>query len=257
MHNLVYQTIRIMNLGSVERDTQASPAASADNATNAAPSMSVVDIRATLQLEIEQGILSPGTALEERSLAARFGVSRTKVRQALHQMAGIDLISIEPYFGARVTNLSVSELRDILEYCCELEVLVARLAARRIDGESRRAIEEALAFCREEAVRPDGRYTEANKAFHDALCQAARSAFLVKHLRQARGLLLRYAPSQLDTPTRVQRSMNEHAAIAQAVLEQDEDRAGELMAAHLPTGLLGFSEFLARIPAHLFNANRS
>lgn len=213
------------------------------------------DIRAVLQQEIEQGKLPPGTPLEERGLAARFGVSRTKVREALQQLAARELVRIEPYVGARVARLTVSELREVIEYCCELEVMTARLAARRIDLDLRREMEQALAWCRQEA-REGARYGDANRAFHDVLERAARNAFLVRQLTGARAMLFRYTPSLLETQKQIDRSQRDHEALAAAIYAGDEGLAGELMSAHVPNGNTGFAEYLARVPAEYFEIDR-
>src|SRR5690606_10749 len=93
------------------------------------------DIRATLQQEIETGILAPGTSLDERALAERFGVSRTPVREALQQLAARDLVRIAPRHGVSVARLSITKVRSMLEFIGELEALCAKLCARRLDGQ--------------------------------------------------------------------------------------------------------------------------
>lgn len=212
--------------------------------------ISAADIRRILQTEIENGTLLPGTPLEERSLAARFGVSRTKIRQALHLLASHDLVEIEPYFGVRVKQLSLAELRDILEYCGQLETAVARLAARRLDAASRARIEAAVQRCRD-AAAGQGDYQAANREFHEALCDCAKSPYLVRQLVQTRGLFLRYVQTFLDTPAQIQRSLQEHVEIAEAVFASDEERAARLMDKHIPNGGHGIAEILARVPAQL------
>ena len=61
---------------------------------------------ATLREEIEEmiavGALKPGQHLDETELAARFGVSRTPVRETLIQLASMGLVVIRPRRGAIV-----------------------------------------------------------------------------------------------------------------------------------------------------------
>lgn len=89
------------------------------------------DIRSTLAAEIENGILPPGTPLDERALAQRFNVSRTPVREAIQQLLASDLVCIVARHGVSVTRMSISEVRSMLEYVGELEALAA---ARRAPG---------------------------------------------------------------------------------------------------------------------------
>ena len=48
-------------------------------------------VRTEMERDLIAGRLQPGTVLDERSLAERFGVSRTPVREAVLQMAALEL----------------------------------------------------------------------------------------------------------------------------------------------------------------------
>ena len=52
--------------------------------------------------EISSGVLRPGDQLEESALAARFGVSRTPIREAIRAMVGLGLLETRPRKGAIV-----------------------------------------------------------------------------------------------------------------------------------------------------------
>jgi DNA-binding GntR family transcriptional regulator len=100
------------------------------------------DIRGTLQAEIETGELAPGTPIDERTLAARFNVSRTPVREALQHLAARDLVVISPRQGITVAQLSIAKVRSMLEYIGELEALCARFCARRAGDPLREALDD-------------------------------------------------------------------------------------------------------------------
>jgi DNA-binding GntR family transcriptional regulator len=74
-----------------------------------------------LRERIVFGGFSPGDRLVEADLAAKFGVSKTPVREALLTLEGEGLVVLRPHRGAEVTRLSVAEytnlifLRDVLE----------------------------------------------------------------------------------------------------------------------------------------------
>ena len=71
--------------------------------------------------------LMPGTKLSEQKIADIFKVSRTLVRQALHQLSRDRLVVLEPARGAFVASPSVDEARQVLEV---RQILVAALASR-------------------------------------------------------------------------------------------------------------------------------
>lgn len=214
------------------------------------------DIRATLQDEIESGLLFPGTALDEKLLAERFGVSRTPVREALQQLAAQELVAIAPNVGAHVARLTVAEVRAMLEYLSEMEGLCAKLAARRVDPELVQALQSALDSGRQALARQGEGYRDANDAFHEAIYVGSHSIYLAAQIRKTRRLLLRYRAHEHLSVERCARSMADHEKIAAAILSGDEQAAAQAMLNHLPSGTSGFSEFLAKVPMHFFEAGQ-
>jgi DNA-binding GntR family transcriptional regulator len=214
------------------------------------------DIRATLQDEIESGKLGPGASLDERALATRFDVSRTPVREALQQLAARGLVRIAPRQGVFVSRLSVNRVRAMLEYIGELESLCAKLAARRLDDEVRRALDAAVAQC-EEAAEHGGaaEYAVANTVFHEAVYAGCRNEYLAEQIRQARRLIQRYRVRDFQTKAQIAASLEDHRKIAQAIQAGDEALAAETMLLHVPAGTTGFSEFLAKVPMSFFETD--
>lgn len=199
----------------------------------------------------------PGTTLDEKLLAERFGVSRTPVREALQQLAAQDLVKIEPNIGAHVARMSVAEVRAMLEYLSEMEALCAKLAARRIDPDLRSAINAALELGRLSLQRQGEGYRDSNDAFHGAIYAGSHSIYLVAQIRKARRLLLRYRAHEHMSLELCRKSMADHEKIAAAILAGDEQAASLAMLSHLPSGTSGFSEFLAKVPMHFFDAGQA
>ncbi|MFJ1253886.1 GntR family transcriptional regulator [Cupriavidus sp. CuC1] len=217
-----------------------------------------IDIRATLEEEIEKGILPPGSALDERALAVRFDVSRTPVREALQQLAARELVCIAPRQCATVARLSISKVRAMLEYVGELESLCARLAARRADESLHAALDAGIHHCRQ-AAETGGQqaYAAANALFHEAIYAGCRNAYLAEHIRQARRRLQRYRTQDFLNRSQIARSLSDHQEIARAIQSGDELQAGAAMLLHVPAGTTGFSEFLATVPMNFFAGETS
>ncbi|NVH70984.1 GntR family transcriptional regulator [Paraburkholderia sp. JPY432] len=212
------------------------------------------EIRATLQAEIEQGKLAPGTLVDERALATRFNVSRTPVREALQHLAARDLVVISPRQGIAVARLSIGKVRAMLEYIGELETLCARFAARRASDELREQLDHALLACQQAAVEDDAdQYAIANAQFHELIYEGSRNQYLAEQIRTARRRSARYRMSDLRSRGQIARSLQEHFGIARAIQSGDETKAAEAMMKHVPAGTTGFSEFLAAVPRHFFD----
>jgi DNA-binding GntR family transcriptional regulator len=212
------------------------------------------EIKAVLEAEIERGALVPGAALDERALAARFNVSRTPIREALQQLAAQQYVNIVPRQGVFVTKMTVPQLRDMLELLNELEVISARLAARRMNDEQRGELQRAIDEGVEALNRGDARaFARTNADFHEVICAACHNDYLADQIRSIRRLISRYRPKPFIAPSRRQKAIADHQALAQALLSGDEGEAGNIMAQHSPGGEAGFSEFLATLPAEYFN----
>ena len=84
----------------------------------------------------------PGEALNEKKLADEFQVSRTPVREALIRLAGENLVTIVAHSGARVSDINLRDLQELIELREMLERGVGRLAALNITEEQIRDLEQ-------------------------------------------------------------------------------------------------------------------
>ena len=128
---------------------------------------SVVDYLRTLILSHQ---LSPGERLVQNELAEELGVSRTPVREALHQLASEGLVTISAYKGASVAGFSLRELEEI--YCVRiaLEGYAAYLATQAITGDDLRQLEALVRQMKEVFDLGDRlRLLEINRDFYSVL----------------------------------------------------------------------------------------
>lgn len=238
------------------RDDQIPERGANDERTEVRPrSGRALDIRATLQEEIESGKLGPGAALDERALATRFQVSRTPVREALQQLAARDLVRVAPRQGVFVARLSISKVRAMLEFIGEAEAVCARLAARRVDDELKAALDAAIAQC--EAAAAGGgaaEYSLGNTVFHEAIYAGSKNEYLAEQIRVARRLIQRYRLKDFQSKAQTAKSLADHVSISKAIQAGDEAMAAQAMLLHVPAGTTGFSEFLATVPMGFFEA---
>lgn len=208
------------------------------------------EIKATIQGEIEKGELPPGTALDERMLAERFGVSRTPVREALQQLSVQNLVRIVPRVGVFVSRLSITQLRETLELLGELEAVAAKLSARRMDDDQRARLKAARSECEQAHAEDDGkRFARANAEFHEVVYAGSHNEYLVDQIQTLRRLMQRYRPRFFHTAVRRQRVLEDHQRLSVAILDGDEAGAHAAMLEHAPVGTTGFSEFLSTLPA--------
>jgi DNA-binding GntR family transcriptional regulator len=191
-------------------------------------------LRDQLEQDIVTGAVRPGARLDEQSLAARFRVSRTPIREALMQLATAGLITLQPRRGAFVASLSLKEIIERFEVMATLEGACGALAARRIADEERQQLLEAHDTCAREASGGDAdAYYYANERFHHLIYAACHNAFLIEQARQLHDRLKPYRRLQLRARSRVASSLAEHQGIVDAILAGDGDKAERLLKDHV------------------------
>ena len=192
-----------------------------------------------LTSEIAAGLLAPGERLDETRLAARFGTSRTPVREALAKLVALDILVAEPRRGVHVARYTREQLGHMFEAMQELESLCARLAARRLTLLSRGAIEAAQAECRGAAEAGDvPRYLRANEAFHGAIYDATQNPCMAGLAAEFRRRTGPFRARRFAGPEDLRASAEGHDALLAIIFGGDSDRAGEGMRAHMTASYL-------------------
>lgn len=205
-------------------------------------------LRKALEDEIVTGQLSPGTRLDEVSLATRFAVSRTPIREALNQLSTSGLIEMRPRRGAIVTPVTAENLIEMFETMAEMEAVCGRLATRRMSEEERQGLFDVHEDCRRAAEIGDVEiYYEENVRFHRAIYLGSHNRFLANEVRQLRRRLQAYRRLQLRVRGRVAGSFAEHEAIVDAILDGDEERTAEALRAHIMIQGERFSDLLMTV----------
>jgi len=177
--------------------------------------------------------LQPGTKLAEQKLADHFGVSRTLVRQALHQLAQNRLVTLEPARGAFVAAPTVEEARQVFAVRRMLEAGMARAFAQEATPARLRALREHVAREKAALDGPDAaRSIELLGDFHVRMAELLGNEVLAQILRDlvARSSLITLMYQRAGA---AQHSQQEHVEIVRALAARDAERAVLLMDEHL------------------------
>jgi DNA-binding GntR family transcriptional regulator len=191
------------------------------------------DITGQIEDDIVARRILPGSRLDERLLAERFGVSRTPVREALVRLSVAGLVEIRRNQGAFVTEMTPSRLIGILEVMADLKMLAARLAARRMTIEER----EALKALRDEtaecvAVGDLRGYFNKATALHDAIYDGSHNEFLIETARNIRTCLCAYRRHLERMHLPVKTSYEENSHVVDAIVLGDSEEAEKWMRRH-------------------------
>ncbi len=201
---------------------------------------------ASLLEEIQSGVLRPGAVLGEVEQAARLGVSRTPLREALGRLAADGLVAQQSPRVTVVTAIDADDIREIFEVRRALEESAARLAAERGDASS--FAELARDFARVDLTGSDADGTDAYYAliarFDLALDAAVSNDYLTAALRTVRTHLVRVRRLARDNPGRLAASVAEHRLIAAAIADRDADLAAHATHVHLHNALTNILDSL-------------
>ena len=188
----------------------------------------------TLHSAIITGQLRPGTRLPIEELAEVLEMSPMPIREAVRRLDAAGLVENIPHRGARVTELSVTDLAEVYEARLALEVLAIRRAAERFALAHEVAARQRLARLDQMTDDNSATTSAAHAAFHFALYDAAASAWLLRLIRPVWETSERYC---LEVPQCRQLAARgpEHEAILEACVANDPDRAAVALHDHLAT----------------------
>ncbi|NBA93817.1 GntR family transcriptional regulator [Pseudomonas sp. R5(2019)] len=197
--------------------------------------------------------LKPGMPLDEVSLAAQFGLSRSPVRDALARLISEGLVTILPNRTTLVTPFEIEEFPNYISALDLIQRAVTRLAALQRSDEDLARIRAADAAYLEAVHSGDFQaMSERNKAFHMAIAEAGKNPYFVSYYEKLLGegqrllhLHFDYIISAASTSTPVGR---DHDEIITAIAERKPDEAER--AAHEHT-MLFQRRFLAYMQQNL------
>jgi len=219
------------------------------------PAETVDEMVRAIADDIVSGAARPGSRLDEQTLAARFGVSRTPVREALRQLTAMGLVERRPNRGASVAEVSRERLASMFEAMTELEAICARLSAQRMTSGERAEL-DAFHQSSAKLIRQgaEDAYEAHNTAFHTRLYLGAHNAHIHELAALTRSRLAPFRRAQFRLAGRLGKSWQEHDAIVEAILRGDAEGAERAARAHVEIVGDASSELVQQIAATPANA---
>lgn len=204
-----------------------------------------IDIYRKLREEILACELPPGADLREQSLAARFSVSKSPVRDALLRLEREHLVTIAPRQGYRVAPISLSDARDLLRLRAVLECASVAEGAREASEQDLAALDRFRAFRASQWLEGFAGY---NREFHCALARLSgnqRMAAATCELIDQSHRLVQVSVEAVQTRA-APGLVSEHGAIIDALQERDGRRAAALLRTHVGAAERRVADALSR-----------
>ena len=187
-----------------------------------------------LEEEIISGELKRGTALTEVALSARLGVSRTPIRSALHRLYEDGLIDTVANRGSVVVGITEEDLIDIYKIRVRLEGLASAIAAERISADELKLLSDSVELSEFYIRKEDTEHLrELDSAFHETIYKATGNRLLCRTLSELHKKIKSYRKLSLTVPGRLEKSVEEHREILEAIKRGDADAADRLTSLHV------------------------
>lgn len=201
-----------------------------------------------LRDEIIEGTLRAGERVPEAEICARYGVSRTPLREALKVLAAEGLVTLALNRGATVARISASDIEELFPIIGALEALAGRQAAARAGD---RDVERIEALHRQMVTRYDAEdwvgYSKLNRRIHEAIFEIAGNQALAALYQQ---LLVRIHAVRFvarKSPQRWREAIEDHVRMLDALRARDGETLARILDAHLQHKADSVQEALAAL----------
>ena len=204
---------------------------------------------------IKENVFPEGSQLPpETELAAMFNVGRSSVREAIKGLQLANILTATAGKGTIVSenaliaiaNIDLGEvlmdetmLSELIEIRVVLEPQAAAMAAKRRTEEDILAMTDAIESM--EGITDKLKLLRLGYRFHSALISACKNRAIIQFHDSISLKLLKMREKDFLTSEVYIRDLDKHREILDAIINQDEKRAKELMEKHLMTD---YSEYL-------------
>jgi DNA-binding GntR family transcriptional regulator len=195
--------------------------------------LSVGEIHGRILGAIHERRLLPGTQLVEERMASIFGVSRTKIRQAITRLAHDGVVTVYRNRGAFVSSPTVEEAREVFEARRLIEPWLARqLAATAVPAQVRRLREHVELESAARAANDRRSIIKLSGDFHQIIADMVGNTLIARTMRELESLtclvIILY-----DSPNVPACPYHEHSDLIDAIERLDPDEAARRMVEHL------------------------
>jgi DNA-binding GntR family transcriptional regulator len=190
------------------------------------------EVYRSLRHDILSCVLSPGQSLHEIDLAARFGLSKSPIRDALIRLEGDRLVKVAPRKGYRVAPVSLTDAEELFQFRSMIEEAAIRLALSSRTPQNLSTLDR---FRDLKAWGGKGGFVIYNREFHIALaklCPNRRIVAAAQDLIEQFDRLVITSVSVIDNRN-IDLLVDEHVAIIDAIQAHNGRRVARLLSEHI------------------------
>jgi DNA-binding GntR family transcriptional regulator len=199
-----------------------------------------------LKTDILNGDLPPGFQAPEPDIAARLGMSRTPVREALIRLEAEGLVGLIPRHGARVLPVSQKDICEVFHILAVLEGLAAETAARRgvsenLNQEIREVLDSADAALSQNDIET---WVKFDDRFHRLIADSSGNVRLDEEISCLLDQVYRSNKVLLLMNNAPAASSGDHRKLLEAIVAGKANSAAEIARCHRLGGLATMKRLL-------------
>ncbi len=200
------------------------------------------DVYRVLRDRILKREMHPGEKLSDLRLSAELGVSRTPIREALHQLVQDGVVVAEPNRGFFVATFTPKDLEEIFDLRTALEAFALRKVAQHdYSREYRIALQQldristliAEADTDEKRLAAASAFLEVDQGFHSWMVEHAGNQRLTSIVTGLWAQIAVFQKAGTEIPGWMEIATEQHRRIIELLLARDIDAAVAALEAHI------------------------
>jgi len=183
---------------------------------------------------IIEGDLEEGAKITEAIISKQLGVSTTPVREAIRRLVADGLITIYPNKRMAITEISVKDIKEVYQLRKVLCGLAVELLAKRITDDEIVKFNEIFKEMKIYAGKGDViAYSKSADKFHSLISHLSGNKRLENFSNILHEQVYRYRIKSLRVKGRIEKSLNEHRNILEALSRRDPEKSFRYCQEHL------------------------
>ena len=194
-----------------------------------------------LREDIVKGKYKPGTRLVIDELAKQLNVSQIPIREAIQQLEADGFVTVEPYVGARTSEIDASFIYEVFAMLESMEIICSRAACDRLTDADIKKLSKMISAMDDTISDPEV-WSEQNKKMHLFVCEIAKTKLVQKTMEKTfdHWDRLRHCYLRNVDDNRIAEAQAEHHLLLDAFIKRDADAVEQIIRTHNQSALKSY-----------------
>lgn len=211
------------------------------------PSFLSENVAESITEAILSGKIRPGERLNENQLASEFRVSRTPVREALHELQEQGLVEANPRRGVSVVSLQHDDIRKIISLRLPLEAEALYLCRENLNAVAEKKLLQLVERMESMEPEPLSQTIRLDLQFHRTVWELTGNQYLCRILKSITTPLFAHAVITRPYSSQTLVVLASHRPLVEFVQGKRSESAEEMMLTHLKLGWTDAVPFSRRL----------